>query len=277
VIEPRNRYNRGPQDNPGNRRKPTALTHRKAAVLAASWRAGGTPPGSEKAAYVHRGNSGTCESHVSPGGSEGLGSRPIGEIPGRRRGNPAPADGAAATGRGAQTQSGYARYRGDSEERRNRNGHMAVLADHSSDGTAAEAAAPDRRGSATRATRRSEGEAGHNVPPGGNTEGTQRPLPVATKLRRIAAQAALPRLQGSKVMRQDGTPVLITDEPDELIAHVRVCGGGGPVTVASTRNLTRDGAENAWLSGMAVNAPSRAGYAKAVRWQEEAAYAYSVR
>jgi len=29
-------------------------------------------------------------------------------------------------------------------------------------------------------------------------------------------------------------------------------------------NLTRAVAENAWLSGMAVNAPSRAGYAKAV-------------
>jgi len=39
-------------------------------------------------------------------------------------------------------------------------------------------------------------------------------------------------------MRQDLIRVLITDEPDELIAHVRICGGGGPVTAASTRNLT---------------------------------------
>jgi len=34
-------------------------------------------------------------------------------------------------------------------------------------------------------------------------------------------------------------------------------------------NLTRDGAENAWLSAMVVNAPSRAGYAKAVRRKED--------
>jgi hypothetical protein len=32
---------------------------------------------------------------------------------------------------------------------------------------------------------------------------------------------------------------MATDEPDERIAHVRVCGGGRRVTAASTRHLTR--------------------------------------
>jgi len=27
-------------------------------------------------------------------------------------------------------------------------------------------------------------------------------------------------------MRQRGTETLVTEEPDELIAHVRICGGG---------------------------------------------------
>ncbi len=67
---------------------------------------------------------------------------------------------------------------------------MAVLAEQSSDGVASIAAAPGRRGSATRATRPSEGEAGHNVLPEGNTEDTLRSQPVSTKLRRIAERAA---------------------------------------------------------------------------------------
>src|SRR5262245_47360351 len=33
--------------------------------------------------------------------------------------------------------------------------------------------------------------------------------------------------QGSKVMRQSGAETLVTEEPDALIAHVRVCGGPG--------------------------------------------------
>ena len=32
-------------------------------------------------------------------------------------------------------------------------------------------------------------------------------------------------MQGSTVMRQSGAETLATEEPDELIAHVRVCGG----------------------------------------------------
>jgi len=37
-------------------------------------------------------------------------------------------------------------------------------------------------------------------------------------------------------MRQRGAETLITEEPDALIAHVRVCGGAGWATAGSTRN-----------------------------------------
>ena len=33
------------------------------------------------------------------------------------------------------------------------------------------------------------------------------------------------RLQGSKVMRQGGVDTLITEEPDDRIGHVLICGG----------------------------------------------------
>ena len=34
-------------------------------------------------------------------------------------------------------------------------------------------------------------------------------------------------LRGSKVMRQGGVDTLITEEPDDQIGHVRICGGDG--------------------------------------------------
>src|SRR5438094_9939973 len=43
-------------------------------------------------------------------------------------------------------------------------------------------------------------------------------------------------MQGSTVMRQSRADTLVTEEPDALIAHVRVCGGAGWVTTGSTRN-----------------------------------------
>jgi hypothetical protein len=49
------------------RGKPTVCTHRKATVPGAFWRGCGTPPGSETGAGFQRGNSGTWESHLSPG------------------------------------------------------------------------------------------------------------------------------------------------------------------------------------------------------------------
>jgi hypothetical protein len=39
-------------------------------------------------------------------------------------------------------------------------------------------------------------------------------------------------------MRQRGAETLVTEEPYELIAHVRVCGGAGRVTAGSTRKPT---------------------------------------
>jgi len=59
----------------GSRGTPTVCTHRKAAVLGALWQVRRTPPGSESGAYLHRGNSGTWESHLSPGHIPGLGHR----------------------------------------------------------------------------------------------------------------------------------------------------------------------------------------------------------
>ena len=42
-------------------------------------------------------------------------------------------------------------------------------------------------------------------------------------------------MQGSTVMHQSRAGTLAPKEPDELIAHVRVCGGAGWVTTGSTR------------------------------------------
>ena len=39
-------------------------------------------------------------------------------------------------------------------------------------------------------------------------------------------------------MRQRGVETLMTEEPDDLIGHVRICGGAGWATAGSTRNLT---------------------------------------
>jgi len=39
-------------------------------------------------------------------------------------------------------------------------------------------------------------------------------------------------------MHQSCADTLATEEPDELITHVRVCGGAGWVTIGSTRKPT---------------------------------------
>src|SRR5712691_10042762 len=57
------------------RGKPTVCKPRKAAVLSALWRVSRTPPGSESGACIHRGNSGTWESQLSPCLIPGLGDR----------------------------------------------------------------------------------------------------------------------------------------------------------------------------------------------------------
>jgi hypothetical protein len=42
-------------------------------------------------------------------------------------------------------------------------------------------------------------------------------------------------------MRQSGAETLVTEEPYELIAHVRTCGGAGWETTGSTRKPYRGG------------------------------------
>ena len=57
------------------RGKPTVSGGWKAAVLGAVGRVRRTPPGSESGACLHRGNSGTWESHLSPCCIPGMGDR----------------------------------------------------------------------------------------------------------------------------------------------------------------------------------------------------------
>ena len=56
-------------------------------------------------------------------------------------------------------------------------------------------------------------------------------------------------MQGSKVMHQSHAGTLAPEEPDELIAHVRVCGGAGWVTTGSTRKPTASSFGSAYASG----------------------------
>ena len=50
---------------------------------------------------------------------------------------------------------------------------------------------------------------------------------VSTKLQRIAQQAKHSRFCWVAKVYAKGYITLVTEEPDELIAHVRVCGGSG--------------------------------------------------
>jgi len=54
---------------------PTVSSGRKAAVLGAGGRVRRTPPGSKSGACMHRGSSGTWESHLSPCHTPGMGDR----------------------------------------------------------------------------------------------------------------------------------------------------------------------------------------------------------
>ena len=50
-------------------------------------------------------------------------------------------------------------------------------------------------------------------------------------------------------MRQSCADTLAPEEPDELITHVRVCGGAGWVTIGSTRKPTTYSFGCAYASG----------------------------
>jgi hypothetical protein len=60
-------------------------------------------------------------------------------------------------------------------------------------------------------------------------------------------------------MRLSCADTLATEEPDELITHVRVCGGAGWVTIDSTRKLTALSAGSVLMCGAVPVGRSSAG------------------
>jgi hypothetical protein len=114
--------------------KPTACSGRKAAVLDAIRRVFRIPPGSESGACIHRGDSGTWESQWFPCRKSGVGV-PTGEVKtpgaGRRLAPPR----RALQEQGTQSKTSATRYRGRrGRTERPRDGPLAVLADHSTEG-----------------------------------------------------------------------------------------------------------------------------------------------
>ncbi len=95
-----------------------------------------------------------------------------------------------------------------------RDGQAEVLAEHSTDGWR-EMSQSRTWGTEAQGTHGREGEAVHHAPLERTTEDTMRLLPVPPDHQRIAEIFVLP---GSKVMHE---------EPDDLIGHVRICGGPG--------------------------------------------------
>src|SRR4030095_12320329 len=131
-----------------SRGTPTVCTHRKAAVLGALWQVRRTPPGSESGAYLHRGNSGTWESHRSPGRHTRRGGA----------GDPSPWRGRRASTRPRAQQGQHeraeARKVSGSERRAKRpeTGRMAVLETHSTEAGGEPSPTEPTGGSAARLT-----------------------------------------------------------------------------------------------------------------------------
>src|SRR6266571_1875309 len=97
------------------RGKPTVSSGRKAAVLDTLGQVSRTPPGSKSGACLHRGSSGTWESHLSPCQTPGVGDR-VTKSPGvvwGLRPDHEPA-------RDTTTTPKWARYRGASDKRSDR-------------------------------------------------------------------------------------------------------------------------------------------------------------
>src|SRR5919205_3836811 len=70
-------------------------------------------------------------------------------------------------------------------------------------------------------------------------------------------------MQVSKVMHQSRAGTLTPEEPDELIAHVRVCGGAGWVTTGSTRKRFSCSLKAARGEDLQVEHPVCGGYTSA--------------
>ncbi len=83
----------------------------------------------------------------------------------------------------------------------------------------------------------------------GNFRLLEEVLRSAEKAWRYWLSRRLIGMQGSKVMHQSHAGTLAPEEPDELIAHVRVCGGAGWVTTGSTRKPTPYSLRSAPASG----------------------------
>jgi hypothetical protein len=72
-------------------------------------------------------------------------------------------------------------------------------------------------------------------------------------------------MQGSKVMRQRGAETLVPEEPYELVAHVRDCGGAGWATTGSTRKLTAHSAGFVVVPGLGGCGPQLSGSVRHTR------------
>jgi hypothetical protein len=120
---------RGPQGE-----KPTACTRWKAVVRHALRRAFRTPPGSEPRACSHRGSLETWESQWVPCRTPGVGGPTgVGKTPGAGRRLAPPRR--AWQEQGTQSRTSATRYRGRTgSTERPRDGLLAVLADHSTEG-----------------------------------------------------------------------------------------------------------------------------------------------
>jgi hypothetical protein len=102
-----------------------------------------------------------------------------------------------------------------------------------------ECRASGRWGTATRGTHCREGEAGHNALLNGKTGETLSSQTVSTAIQQIAEPAVVTASRVAKLCAGGSTIApLVTEEPDERIVHVRICGGPGRVTAGPTRMPT---------------------------------------
>ena len=223
VIEPRNEYSRGQKDIPQGSRggKPTVSSGRKAAVLGALWRVRRTPPGSESGACLHRGNSGTWESHLSPCHRPGSGDR-------------------VTTGPGVLL--------GASTRPRARKGHHKRTEARKVSGSERQAKRPETGRVAVGAAQ-STAEGGAVRPK--RPTGGQAPSGRASAGKRQGRDRELTNPDHGRPVDCGRAAAALSEEPEAFIAHVRVCGGAGWETTGSTRQATAYSLRYAAASGSA--------------------------
>jgi hypothetical protein len=199
VMEPRNGESRG---------KPTVASGWKAAVLGALGRGRRTPPGSESGACLQRGNWGTWESHLAPCDRPGMGAR----VP-------------TSPGVGGVLRPGH--------EPCGETTHAG-----STPGTGARATSADPRAGSVAVVASpipgARGEGRPKRPPGGKATSGRAGQRVRYTRETLRAPIGSPPPTGPCLGVADALP----EEPPACIAHVRVCGGAGWVTIGSTRQPT---------------------------------------